>query len=91
MGGYKGVRLPQKMDHKHRGFGFVEFLTHNEAKKALETMSNTHLYGRHLVLEFAKADRNLEEIREKTRRDYEKLSKAEGKQQKPRDQQWYDV
>lgn len=57
----KSVRVPQKVGqvsshHKnnHRGFGFVEFLTEQEAANAIATLGNTHLYGRHLVLEYAK-------------------------------------
>lgn len=34
---------------KHRGFAFVEYVTKQEAKNALAALSNTHLYGRHLV------------------------------------------
>lgn len=34
---------------KHRGFAFVEYVTKQEAKNALGALSNTHLYGRHLV------------------------------------------
>lgn len=66
-GKVKSVRLPKKLDRTHRGFAFVEFLTKQEAKNALESLSATHLYGRPLKLEYAKADdRSLEAIREKT-------------------------
>ena len=34
---------------KHRGFAFVEYVTKQETKNALQALSNTHLYGRHLV------------------------------------------
>lgn len=58
----KAVRVPKKIhtfsshrENNHRGFGFVEFLTEEEAARALRTLSNTHLYGRHLVLQYAKA------------------------------------
>lgn len=33
----------------HRGFAFVEFVTKQEAQNALQALSSTHLYGRHLV------------------------------------------
>lgn len=33
----------------HRGFAFVEYVTKQEAQNAIEALSNTHLYGRHLV------------------------------------------
>lgn len=34
----------------HRGFAFVEFVTKQEAQNALQALSSTHLYGRHLVI-----------------------------------------
>lgn len=41
----------------HRGFGFVEFNNKHDAEKAFESLSpSTHLYGRRLVLEWAKLD-----------------------------------
>lgn len=58
----RSVRLPRKAqqfshhrENHHRGFAFVEFLSESEAVRALETLRATHLYGRHLVLEYAKA------------------------------------
>ncbi len=50
------VRIPRKVDGSHRGFGFVEFLTHQEAVNAVGALSSSHLYGRHLVIEWAKED-----------------------------------
>lgn len=44
----KSLRLPKKLGN-HRGFAFVEFVTKQEAQNALKALSNTHLYGRHLV------------------------------------------
>lgn len=44
----KRLRLPMRFGN-HRGFAFVEFVTKQEAKNAIEALSNTHLYGRHLV------------------------------------------
>jgi multiple RNA-binding domain-containing protein 1 len=55
-GQLKSVRLPKKFDHSHRGFAFVEFLTKQEAKSAFNALQNSHLYGRHLVIEYAKED-----------------------------------
>jgi RNA recognition motif-containing protein len=41
----------------HRGFAFVEYNSRKEAEKALTCLSaSTHLYGRRLVLEWAKAE-----------------------------------
>ncbi|KAG5510303.1 hypothetical protein JKF63_07631 [Porcisia hertigi] len=57
------VRVPRKShtfsshrENNHRGFAFVEFLSEAEATRALETLKATHLYGRHLVLQYAKLD-----------------------------------
>ncbi|KAK0097935.1 hypothetical protein PV326_012614 [Microctonus aethiopoides] len=68
-GELKAVRLPKKMvgDEKHRGFGFVEYFTKNEAKRAFKTMcQSTHLYGRRLVLEWAQAVEDVADIRKRT-------------------------
>ncbi len=39
-----------------RGFAFVEFGSKQEAAAALEATAGIHLYGRRLVVEWAKAD-----------------------------------
>ena len=52
----KSVRLPRKMDGSHRGFGFLEFVSTSEAKNAKNALENAHLYGRHLVIEYADED-----------------------------------
>lgn len=52
-GQVKSVRLPRRQDGTHRGFGFVEFISKNEAASAVNSLSATHLYGRHLVLDYA--------------------------------------
>ena len=73
----KSVRLPKKVDEydpltgtkaPHRGFAFVEFLTREEAKAALQTCSNTHLYGRHLVIEYAADNTSVDALRDKASR-----------------------
>lgn len=51
------VRIPKKLDGQHRGFGFVDFLTKEDALRAFRALCHsTHLYGRKLVLEWAKSD-----------------------------------
>ena len=68
-GQLKTVRLPKKMATmgKHRGFGFVEFMTKGDARRAFESLCHsTHLYGRRLVLEWAEGEESVEEIRKRT-------------------------
>ncbi|XP_011187841.2 probable RNA-binding protein 19 [Zeugodacus cucurbitae] len=74
-GELRSVRLPKKMTpgaDSHRGFGFVDFITKSDAKKAFEALSqSTHLYGRRLVLEWASVnDDDVEEIRKRTATDF---------------------
>lgn len=57
----KRLRIPQKFDKTHRGFGFAEFTSHAEAKHVKETLAATHLYGRHLVIEWAKQDADVKD------------------------------
>ena len=69
-GQLRRVRLPKKFDGSHRGFAFVEFLTSKEAVAAMNALSRTHLYGRHLVLEWATDDdEDLDRLRDKAQRD----------------------
>lgn len=65
-GGLRSVRVPRKFDKSLRGFAFVEYTTVKDAENALNTLQGTHYYGRHLVLEYAKADATSaeDEIRE---------------------------
>ncbi|CAD6208393.1 GSCOCG00003399001-RA-CDS [Cotesia congregata] len=68
-GELKAVRLPKKMvgDGNHRGFGFVEYYTKSDAKKAFKALcQSTHLYGRRLALEWAQTDEDIDTIRKRT-------------------------
>lgn len=68
-GSLRDVRLPKKMaGGRHRGFGFVDFHTKNDAKRAFEALcQSTHLYGRRLVLEWASTDdQEVDSLRKKT-------------------------
>ncbi|XP_062999963.1 probable RNA-binding protein 19 [Elgaria multicarinata webbii] len=68
-GDLKTVRLPKKMvgTGTHRGFGFVDFLTKQDAKRAFSALCHsTHLYGRRLVLEWAEPEETVEALRRKT-------------------------
>lgn len=69
-GELKAIRLPKKMipgSEQHRGFGFVDFVNKSDAKNAFEALHHsTHLYGRRLVLEWAEAEQDVDEIRKRT-------------------------
>ena len=53
-GKVKSVRLPSSVSRKHhRGFAFVEFETHAEAKNAMAALTHTHFYQRKLVCQWA--------------------------------------
>ncbi|KAI7898836.1 uncharacterized protein BX663DRAFT_538350 [Cokeromyces recurvatus] len=81
-GQLKSLRLPKKFNGGHRGFAFLDFLTKQEAKNVYENMSNIHLYGRHLVLEWAKEDDNVDSLREKTGKHYAKEESFSGRANK---------
>ena len=58
-GAVKSCRVPKKaasLDGSHRGYAFVDFASHGEAKAALSGLSGTHLYGRRLALQWADED-----------------------------------
>lgn len=74
-GELKTVRLPKKAaasgSGSHRGFGFIDFLTKQDAKRAFAALCHsTHLYGRRLVLEWADAEDTVETLRRKTAEHY---------------------
>mmetsp|Transcript_28719 Transcript_28719/g.65364 ORF Transcript_28719/g.65364 Transcript_28719/m.65364 type:complete len:870 (-) Transcript_28719:1-2610(-) len=72
-GQLKKVRLPKKFDGTHRGFAFCEFVTSKEARNAMTSLSQTHLYGRRLVLEWAEhcggENEKADDARERAKRD----------------------
>jgi multiple RNA-binding domain-containing protein 1 len=70
------VRMPKKFDGKHRGFAFVEYLSKQDAAKAMEALGNTHLYGRHLVLEWAADEQSMDALRDKAKRNLDASQKA---------------
>lgn len=55
-GKLKSVRLPRKMDHKTRGFAFLDFQSRRDAEAAFDALEHTHLLGRHLVLQWAETE-----------------------------------
>jgi multiple RNA-binding domain-containing protein 1 len=42
------IRIPKKKNGQNRGFGFLEFFTLDQAKKALVLIQNIHIKNRHL-------------------------------------------
>ncbi|XP_072004096.1 probable RNA-binding protein 19 [Engystomops pustulosus] len=73
-GELKTARLPKKMagTGSHRGFGFVDFVTKQDAKRAFNALCHsTHLYGRRLVLEWADTEDSVEALRRKTAAQYQ--------------------
>ena len=52
-GQLRSVRVPKKFDSSTRGFAFADFITAREAESAMGALSDTHLFGRRLILQFA--------------------------------------
>jgi len=82
-GQLKKVRLPKKFDGSHRGFAFVEFLTSQEAHNAMTALSSTHLYGRHLVLEWADDKEDIDALRDRAKRDAGHIGESKSASQAP--------
>ncbi|XP_061842410.1 probable RNA-binding protein 19 [Nerophis lumbriciformis] len=81
-GELKTVRLPKKAagSGSHRGFGFIDFITKQDAKKAFAALCHsTHLFGRRLVLEWADAEETVETLRRKTAEHFHVASKKQRK------------
>ena len=53
-GGLRKVRMPKKVGGGHKGFGFAEYGSKEEAEKAFRETGGTHLYGKRLVVGWAK-------------------------------------
>ncbi|KFK24908.1 hypothetical protein AALP_AA8G040600 [Arabis alpina] len=69
-GQIKGLRLPKRNIDQSSGYAFVEFMTMQEAKNAEKALSNTHFYGRPLLLEWANDDYGMNENRARSGRKY---------------------
>jgi multiple RNA-binding domain-containing protein 1 len=65
-GTIKSLRMPLNFNGSHRGFGFIDFSSIQDALNAYNSLNSTHIYGRHLVLEWAKDDDSIEMLRFKT-------------------------
>ncbi|KAJ0239290.1 Nucleotide/nucleic acid binding protein [Hirschfeldia incana] len=70
-GQLKGLRYPKRNFGQHAGYAFVDFMTKQEASNAMKALSSTHLYGRHLVIEYAKDDNSMEEKRRRSAAKYQ--------------------
>ncbi|RUS16306.1 hypothetical protein BC937DRAFT_91373 [Endogone sp. FLAS-F59071] len=83
-GQLKSLRLLKKFTGGHCGFAFLDFTTKQEARNVYDNTASIHLYGRHLVLEWAE-DGGVEALREKTSRQFaheEGLAGHSGKRQR---------
>lgn len=83
-GQVKSVRLPNRADRRSRGFAFVDFATRNEAENAMGQLRHSHLLGRHLVLEWAEREQDVEEMRYKTKMEYGDGAGNSGRKEKLR-------
>ncbi|KAK3488853.1 uncharacterized protein B0T23DRAFT_413957 [Neurospora hispaniola] len=50
------LRIPKKFNQSSRGFAFAEFSTAKEALNAFNSLKDTHVLGRRLVIDFAQAE-----------------------------------
>ena len=73
-GQLRALRMPRTINNTTRGYAFAQFKTRQEAENAMEALSNTHLLGRRLILEYA-----VEEI-EDPEKQIEKMQEHVGKQ-----------
>jgi multiple RNA-binding domain-containing protein 1 len=84
-GNIKSLRIPKKRTvattgtSSTRGFGFVEFTTHAEAKRAMESLEHTHLLGRHLKIQWnLESDgADVSQLREKVGRQWTGLQRSD--------------
>jgi len=50
-GKIKSLRIPKKADNTSRGFAFVQYTSSGDAQAALRGLRDTHILGRHLIIE----------------------------------------
>ena len=75
-GQLRSVRIPRKFDGGHRGFGFVEYISKQDAKNAFKQLTSTHFYGRRLVVEWAAASASISDLRAKSKRELSTLKQT---------------
>ena len=78
-GQLRSVRVPKKFDNTSRGFAFANFVTAREAQSAIDSLTDSHLLGRRLVLEFAAEDiidpeEEIEKMQKKVGRQADKMA-----------------
>ena len=56
-GPLKNVRVPKRYDGRARGFAFVDYERASDASSARRALGAAHLYGRHLVIDWAENER----------------------------------
>ncbi|KAF9647916.1 hypothetical protein BDM02DRAFT_3097287 [Thelephora ganbajun] len=82
-GQLRSVRLPKKLDHRSRGFAFLEFASKHEAESAFNSLQYTHLLGRHLVLQWAEEnEQDVDSLRRKAGVGYGDGAEVPGKKRK---------
>ena len=82
-GQLRSVRLPKKLDHRSRGFAFLEFASKHEAENAFNLLQHTHLLGRHLVLQWAEEiEHDVDALRKKAGVGYGGGREVPGKKRK---------
>jgi multiple RNA-binding domain-containing protein 1 len=74
--------VPKRFDHRSRGFAFLEFLTRQDAEAAYAALRHTHLLGRHLVLEWAEGEQDIDVLRQKAGVGYGAGSELPGRKRK---------
>ena len=82
-GQLRSIRLPKKLDHRSRGFAFLEFASKHEAENAFNSLQHTHLLGRHLVLQWAEeSEQDVDALRRKAGVGYGGGAEVPGKKRK---------
>ncbi|GMI18199.1 hypothetical protein TrLO_g973 [Triparma laevis f. longispina] len=76
-GKIKKATIPKKFDGTSRGFAFVEYQSAKDAREAMEKLKSTHLYGRHLVLEWSEDKDGIDDLRNKAKRDVASMKNLE--------------
>ena len=76
-GKIKKATIPKKFDGTSRGFAFVEYCAAKDAREAMDRLKATHLYGRHLVLEWSEDRDGIDDLRGKAKRDVDAMKGLE--------------